>query len=124
MAMTRRKKRKIRRMIISVLLVLLIAAIIRLLPTLVKIKEHRDEAVRLVAGSTADSFRSTQTTVAYDIDGNVLLTMRSSKDMYYVTYDEIPQAVKDSFIIMEDRKFFSHKGIDYLSIVRAAGRGR
>lgn len=120
MAMTRRKKRKIRRIIISILLVLLIAAIIRLLPTLVKIKEYRDEAVRLVSGSTADSFRSTQTTVAYDIDGNVLLTMRSSKDMYYVTYDEIPQAVKDSFIIMEDRKFFSHKGIDFLSIVRAA----
>lgn len=120
MAITRRKKRKIRRIIISVLLVLLIAAIIRLLPTLVKIKEYRDEAVRLVSGSTADSFRSTQTTVAYDIDGSVLLTMRSSKDMYYVTYDEIPQAVKDSFIIMEDRKFFSHKGIDYLSIVRAA----
>lgn len=120
MAMSRRKKRKIRRIVISIILLLLCAAVIIAMPAIMKIKKYRDEAVRLVSGSTKDTFRSTQTTVAYDTDGNILLTMRSSKDMYYVTYDQIPQAVKDSFIVTEDRKFYSHKGIDYLSIVRAA----
>lgn len=120
MALSKRKKRKIRRIIISILLILLCAAAIVSLPTLKKIKAYHDEAVKLVSGSTADSFCSTQTTVAYDTDGNVLLTMRAAKDMYYVTYDQIPQAVKDSFVVMEDKKFFSHNGVDYLSIVRAA----
>ncbi|MDD6797850.1 MAG: transglycosylase domain-containing protein [Clostridia bacterium] len=119
MALSRRKKRKIRRIIMSVLLGAICMAAIIAAPTVMKVMRLRQEAVNIVSKSTADSFKSTQTTVAYDTDGNVLLTMRAAKDMYYVTYDMIPQEVKDAFVVTEDKKFFSHKGIDYLSIVRA-----
>lgn len=119
MALSRRKKRRIRRLIAAVIIVLLCAAAIAVLPAALKVKQLRDEAVAIIAGSTASDFKSTQTTTAYDTDGNVLLTMRSEKDMYYVSYSDIPQAVKDAFVVMEDKKFFSHNGIDYPSIVRA-----
>lgn len=119
MALRKKTKKRIRNMIIAMLLGLVLAAIIVTLPTYLHIRRLYNEAQALVAGCTADTFRSTQTTVAYDADGEHLLSMRASKDMYYVEYEQIPQAVLDAFIVSEDRKFYEHKGIDYKSIVRA-----
>ena len=34
--------------------------------------------------------------------------------------DEIPQAMKDAVLAIEDARFFSHGGVDYLGVVRAA----
>lgn len=36
-----------------------------------------------------------------------------------IPLSEIPQTLKDSFIAAEDARFFKHKGIDFVSIVRA-----
>lgn len=119
MALTRRKKRRIRRIILAVLGIIICIAAVISLPTVMKVLKLRNEAVAIAAKSKADDFKSTQTTVAYDSKGSVLLTMRASKDMYYVTYSEIPQVIKDAFVVTEDKKFYSHKGIDYFSILRA-----
>ncbi len=39
-----------------------------------------------------------------------------------VAYDTLPQHLIDAFIAIEDSKFYEHKGLDYLSILRAAGK--
>ncbi len=39
---------------------------------------------------------------------------------YYVSLNEIPQHVINAFISAEDKNFFSHKGIDFPSVLRAA----
>jgi penicillin-binding protein 1A len=37
-----------------------------------------------------------------------------------VTYDQIPEVVKQAFLAAEDDRFFQHHGIDYAGVVRAA----
>jgi penicillin-binding protein 1A len=37
-----------------------------------------------------------------------------------VTYDQIPELVKQAFLAAEDERFFEHHGIDYFGVVRAA----
>lgn len=39
---------------------------------------------------------------------------------YYVTYYEIPRNLRNAVLATEDRKFFSHFGVDILGIIRAA----
>lgn len=36
-----------------------------------------------------------------------------------VTYEEVPQHVVDAFVAAEDRRFFTHPGIDYRGVLRA-----
>ena len=38
----------------------------------------------------------------------------------YATSDEIPRLVKDAFIAVEDKRFYSHNGIDYIRLAGAA----
>jgi penicillin-binding protein 1A len=37
-----------------------------------------------------------------------------------VTYEQIPELVKQAFLAAEDDRFFEHHGIDYIGVVRAA----
>lgn len=39
---------------------------------------------------------------------------------YYITYHEIPRNLRNAVLATEDRKFFSHFGIDIIGIIRAA----
>ncbi|MBS0388280.1 MAG: transglycosylase domain-containing protein, partial [Proteobacteria bacterium] len=36
-----------------------------------------------------------------------------------VSYDEIPELVRDAFLAAEDDRFFQHGGIDYFSVIRS-----
>ncbi len=79
----------------------------------------QDEAVQLVKNSTPDTFRDSQTTIAYNAKGKQLAILKGDKDTYYMSQDEIPQYVKDAFIVTEDKKFYSHNGIDAEANLRA-----
>ena len=117
-----KKKRRIRLIRRIILLTILLAIAIGLLvfsPKIIKIIGLAQEAKSLVSKSTADTFRESGTTVIYDTDGNELCTMRESKDMYYVEMDNIPDTLAQAFIVMEDKDFYSHKGIDFKAIIRA-----
>ena len=84
------------------------------------IKESRQDAVRLVAESTEDTFRATETSLVYDSKGNQITVLKADKDVYYVPLSEIPQQAIDAMIVTEDKKFYSHKGIDIKAIGAAA----
>ena len=45
--------------------------------------------------------------------------MKNTKDMYYVSYQEIPVTLVNSFVVMEDRQFYKHSGYDIKAILRA-----
>ena len=119
MALTKRKKRKIGRIILCIFSLLLLAALIWIMPLYTRAEELHKQAKALVASSTRSTFQSTQTTVVYDCNGDELCTMRAAKDLYYVSLSQVPQTLQDSFIVMEDKKFYSHPGIDFGGIVRA-----
>ena len=85
-----------------------------------KIKGFKEEAVLLVRDSTPETFCETLTSVVYDNKGQVISTLKGEKDVYYLSYKELPFYATSAIISIEDKKFFEHKGVDYKAIVRAA----
>lgn len=88
-------------------------------PYLSMISSCRSAAMQIARKSTSSDFRTTQTSIVYDINGDVLTTFSGAVDLYYVTSDKIPQVIKDGFVVEEDRRFYSHNGIDLKSIIRS-----
>lgn len=59
-------------------------------------------------------------TILYDRTGNVeLYRLYGEENRVVVTHDAIPESVRLATIASEDANFYSHKGIDPLSILRA-----
>lgn len=84
-----------------------------------KIKDLRLEADQLVSNSTEETFRASQTSVVYDVNGKEISVVKGEKDSYYLTYDNIPEGVKAAIVSIEDKKFYKHHGVDFKAIVRA-----
>ncbi len=84
-----------------------------------KINEMKTEAITLVAKSDRDTFRQSQTSIAYDSKGEVLSVLKGEKDVYYIDIDDIPIYIKQAIVSTEDKRFYKHKGIDYRGIIRA-----
>ena len=57
-----------------------------------------------------------QSFTVYDSSENVIEQKRSVE---YVTADKLPSHVKNAFIAVEDKRFYSHHGIDMRAILRA-----
>ena len=81
--------------------------------------QMQDEAIELVKNSTVDTFRDSETTIAYNSKGKQIAVLKGDKDSYYMAIEDIPKYVKDAFVVTEDKKFYSHNGIDAEGIVRA-----
>lgn len=82
--------------------------------------QWRNEAKEIVENSTVETFRSSETSMVYASNESVVAKLKGDKDSYYLTFDEIPQYVKDAMIVTEDRDFFEHDGVNLLSTVKAA----
>ncbi len=79
----------------------------------------KQKAETIAKNSEREDFRASLTSVVYDSSGEKISTLRSGKDSYYLTYEEIPKYAKDVMIVTEDKKFYSHSGVDLLANVRA-----
>jgi membrane peptidoglycan carboxypeptidase len=84
------------------------------------ILDLQKEAKQKVRTSTEDTFKSSQTSLVYDMEGNLISALKAEKDVYYIDYEDIPKAAIDAMVVSEDRKFFQHNGVDYLANIRAA----
>lgn len=61
-----------------------------------------------------------ESSIVYDKDGNQIAQLHASENRLLVDYEDIPQLVKDTFIVVEDKRFYSHFGADPIRIVKAA----
>ena len=84
-----------------------------------EVKELHRQALEIARQSNPSDFRTAQTSVCYDVNGNVISTLKGEKDVYYLTYDNIPILVQNAIVSTEDKQFFNHKGYDVKGIVRA-----
>lgn len=109
----------IRKIIASVFIFSFIIASLYLAKYVSLILQYKYEAERIVGASTEETFKADQTSIIYDINGNVITTMDGEKDSYYLTGTEIPYLVKGAIISVEDKNFYEHKGVDYKAITRA-----
>lgn len=77
------------------------------------------QAKAYVEKSTKETFRNNQNSVVFDTNGDILFTYAGEKDMSYVPLSEIPLALQNAFIVMEDKEFYTHAGMDFKAVVRA-----
>lgn len=102
-----------------ILLLLVVAggvyAAVRFYPTF---HQYYTEAKEKVEESSEDTFHPNESSYIYDKDGNVLAKLRRGGDSAYLTYDEIPEAVVDAFVSIEDHSFWSNPGFDLKGIMR------
>ena len=68
---------------------------------------------------TLETFQPKRVTRVYSGDGEHLLDFKEENRELIRDFDEIPQAMKDALISIEDRRFFSHWGIDLRRIFGA-----
>jgi penicillin-binding protein 1A len=59
------------------------------------------------------------TSVVYAADGSRLGYVRSDEVRTPVPWSDMPQAVRDATIAIEDERFYEHEGVDFSAIVRA-----
>lgn len=116
--------KKIRKYILITILgiaaVVLVVAVCSLMPFFMELKQLKEQAEAVIQSGSRSDFTKSRTSVVYDCNNDVLLTYSGEKDVYYVEIENIPQTLRDSFIVMEDRGFYSHSGVDVKAIIRAA----
>lgn len=59
-----------------------------------------------------------QASEIYDKDGNYLMSYGSAENVDWVSIDDTPKDLQNAFVAIEDKRFYSHHGID---IKRTAG---
>ena len=68
--------------------------------------------------SSLEDYHPSLVTDVYSDDGRVIGSFALERRIV-VTWDEIPQVVKDAITSVEDQNFFTHWGIDFYGIARA-----
>lgn len=64
--------------------------------------------------------KNPQTSVIYDRTGeNALYEIHGEENRKILSHDQIPDIVRMATIATEDKSFYSHMGVDFLSIIRA-----
>ena len=116
----KKKKRKKRKILLKVSIVFLLLVVIGWFTFGAKVMKLRSEAKKLVAQSSEETFKASQTSIVYDTNGKQLLKFKGEKDVYYLKYKELPVYVIAAVISVEDRNFYKHSGVDYKGITRAA----
>lgn len=66
-----------------------------------------------------DAYQPRQTSRLYAADGRFVAELGQERRTL-VQLDQIPQHVKDAFLVIEDKRFYAHGGIDWIRFVGAA----
>lgn len=120
----RRKKRTVRRIILGYILMLfLLIGVVGGYYAYEKfgkqILVYREDAKEIIANSSEEDFRQDETSIVYDAKGKKIRELTGEKEVYYKTYDEIPAYVIEAMVSVEDRRYYSHKGVDFEGVMRA-----
>ena len=65
-----------------------------------------------------ESYAPLESSVVYSADGKILAEFYLERRTYVPHY-KIPLKVKQAFVAIEDQRFYSHHGVDFLGILRA-----
>lgn len=117
----KKKDKKKRRKILAVISVIfLLLVVICWFAFGRKVMQLRSEAKEIVEESTVDTFKSSQTSVVYDTNGDELTKFKGEKDAYYLEYEDLPVYAVAAMVSVEDQNFYKHNGVDYKGVLRAA----
>ena len=86
------------------------------------LEAYQADAALVVAESNADTFTKNLSSYIYDDSGSLISKLSIDSDSDYLKYEEIPQAVVQAFVAVEDRNYWEHKGYDPAGILRVCYR--
>lgn len=66
-----------------------------------------------------EALKTAETSVVYAADGSVLAEWFDEEDRIVISNEEIPHALKQAAVAIEDRRFYEHDGVDVQAIARA-----
>lgn len=66
------------------------------------------------------SLAGKQSSVVFDKAGNQIATLSSEENRQIVKFQDIPQIVRDTFVAVEDKRFYQHFGFDPIRIIGSA----
>lgn len=66
-----------------------------------------------------DDFKSRYSKILYDKNGEILSVFLNDEEQWHIKSTDIPKRLKITVINYEDRKFYSHFGVDFLALMRA-----
>ena len=84
-----------------------------------KVETLKKEAKELVENTAITDFVPSQRVIIYDQKGEVITERKPKAEAKYAPYEDIPAMVVSAMLSIEDKKFYSHKGVDYMALVRA-----
>ena len=84
-----------------------------------EVQALKTQAENMVKSSDESVFHPDQSSFIYDKDGNQLIKLTNGTDATYCRYEDIPSEVIEAITSIEDKKFFSHRGVDFKAIIRA-----
>ncbi len=61
-----------------------------------------------------------QSSIVYDIEGNPIAQLHGLENRLLVNFEDIPELVRNTFIAVEDKRFYDHFGADPIRIAKAA----
>ncbi|MDO4977938.1 MAG: transglycosylase domain-containing protein [Eubacteriales bacterium] len=121
--MSKSKKKKksgiksgISTIVVTILFLAVIAGIVKVGIPLFKMYH---EATQIVKDSDDKTFKASQTSIVYDINGDEIKKLKGEKDVYYLKYDDISDAAKLAIISVEDKNFTRHRGVDMVGMARS-----
>lgn len=83
------------------------------------IKEDQMWAKKIIADSKAEDFQPKETgTTIYDAKGNIIAKYTDGSRLDYLYSEDIPENIKNAFVAIEDRTFYTNKGFDIKGIAR------
>ena len=83
------------------------------------VQDLKAEAITLVMQSDETTFVPARTTQLYDTNGELISELHGDKDAEYVEYEDIPAYFVTAMVSIEDKRFYSHHGVDYKALLRA-----
>lgn len=79
----------------------------------------KNEAKQLVENSNEKTFRSSETSIIYNSKKQPIATLKGDKDSSYIKFADIPKAAIDCMVVSEDRDYYEHGGVNFLSTAKA-----
>ena len=66
-----------------------------------------------------DDFSLSESSTVYDVNGAVIATLSGSENRIWVDYEDIPEDLEHALVAIEDKRFYTHKGVDWYRTVGA-----
>src|SRR5665811_693232 len=60
-----------------------------------------------------------ETSKVYAIDGSLLTEFHATENREIIAFDKMPQNIKNAVVSVEDKRFYTHSGVDYTRIIGA-----